>query len=106
MNPFRRLLILGLATWGFVAAAHAQTPTPLRVISFDGGMPTSRQMIWRSLGYLLSTGLCFLGFLCAVWDEDHLCWHDRISQTYVTPIEQIANGEITPPRSRSPEMRA
>ena len=37
MNPFRRLLILGLATWGFVAAAHAQTPTPLRVISFDGG---------------------------------------------------------------------
>src|SRR4029077_4596510 len=26
----------------------------LRVVSFDGGIPTSRQMIWRSIGYLIS----------------------------------------------------
>jgi len=62
----------------------------LRVVSFDGGIPTSRQMAWRSFGYLISAGTCFLGFLWALWDEDHLSWHDRISQTYITSAEGIA----------------
>jgi uncharacterized RDD family membrane protein YckC len=61
----------------------------LRVVSFDGGIPTSRQMLWRSFGYLISAGTCFLGFVWALWDEDQLCWQDRISQTYLTPIEVI-----------------
>ncbi len=62
----------------------------LRVVSFDGTIPTSRQMVLRSFGYLISAGTCFLGFLWALWDEDHLCWQDRISQTYLTPIEAFA----------------
>ena len=62
----------------------------LRVVSFDGTVPTSRQMAWRSFGYLISAATCFLGFLWALWDEDHLCWHDRISQTYLTPNDEIA----------------
>jgi uncharacterized RDD family membrane protein YckC len=61
----------------------------LRVVSFDGGMPTSRQMAWRSFGYLISAGMCFLGFVWALWDDDQLCWQDRISKTYLTPIEEI-----------------
>jgi uncharacterized RDD family membrane protein YckC len=61
----------------------------LRVITFDGGIPASRQMAWRSFGYLISAGTCFLGFAWALWDDDQLCWQDRISQTYLTPIEQI-----------------
>jgi uncharacterized RDD family membrane protein YckC len=61
----------------------------LRVVSFDGGIPTSRQMGWRSFGYLISAGTCFLGFIWALWDDDQLCWQDRISQTYLTPIEEI-----------------
>jgi uncharacterized RDD family membrane protein YckC len=59
----------------------------LRVVSFDGSVPTSRQMAWRSFGYLISAGTFFLGFLWALWDEDRLSWHDRISQTYLTPRE-------------------
>jgi uncharacterized RDD family membrane protein YckC len=62
----------------------------IRVVSFDGSVPTSRQMAWRSFGYLISAGTCFLGFLWAIWDEDQLCWQDRISQTYLTPIEAFA----------------
>ena len=54
------------------------------VITFDGSVPTSLQMGWRSLGYLISAGACFLGFFWALWDDDHLCWHDRISHTYLT----------------------
>jgi uncharacterized RDD family membrane protein YckC len=61
----------------------------LCVVNFDGGIPTSRQMAWRSIGYLISAGACFLGFVWAIWDEDQLCWHDRISQTYLTPNEEI-----------------
>lgn len=64
----------------------------LRVVSFDGGIPTSRQMAWRSFGYLISAGTCFLGFAWALWDEDQLCWHDRISQTYLTATEEITPG--------------
>ncbi len=59
----------------------------LRVVSFDGGVPTSRQMVWRSVGYLISAGTCFLGFVWALWDDDHLCWQDRISGTYLTSVE-------------------
>jgi uncharacterized RDD family membrane protein YckC len=59
----------------------------LRVVSFRGGIPSSRQMVWRSFGYLISAGTCFLGFLWALWDEERLCWQDRISQTYLTPSE-------------------
>ncbi len=42
---------------------------------------------------MISAGVCFLGFLWALWDEDHLCWQDRISQTYLTPIEGIGVSE-------------
>jgi uncharacterized RDD family membrane protein YckC len=59
----------------------------LRVASFDGNTPTSRQMLARSFGYLVSAGTCFLGFLWALWDEDRLCWQDRVSQTYLTRME-------------------
>jgi uncharacterized RDD family membrane protein YckC len=59
----------------------------LRVVSFDGAAPTLHQLVWRSFGYLVSAGTLFLGFLWALWDEDHLCWQDRISQTYLTLLE-------------------
>jgi hypothetical protein len=36
-----------------------------------------------------------LGFLWALWDEDHLCWQDRISRTYLTPLEDLATGEAS-----------
>jgi uncharacterized RDD family membrane protein YckC len=61
----------------------------LRVVGFDGSIPTSCQMGWRSFGYLVSGGICFLGFIWAIWDDDQLCWQDRISQTYLTPIDKF-----------------
>lgn len=56
----------------------------LRVVSFDGGEPSWGQLLWRSFGYLVSAATLCLGFLWALWDDDHLTWQDRISQTYVT----------------------
>jgi uncharacterized RDD family membrane protein YckC len=62
----------------------------LRVASLDGLNPSPRQLLWRSLGCLISAGTMMLGFLWALWDEDQLSWHDRISQTCVTPNAALA----------------
>jgi uncharacterized RDD family membrane protein YckC len=71
----------------------------LRVVSFDGGDPTPRQLLWRSFGYLISGGTALLGFLWALWDEDHLTWHDRISQTYLTSAPAKESDEVLEPIS-------
>ncbi len=65
----------------------------LRVVSFEGSDPTPRQLLWRSFGYLVSGGTVLLGFLWALWDEDHLTWQDRISQTYLTSAAPPAQPE-------------
>jgi uncharacterized RDD family membrane protein YckC len=65
----------------------------LQVVSFTGEPPTPRQMLLRSVGYVLSAGTFFLGFLWSMWDEDTLTWHDRISRTYLSPVESFANVE-------------
>ena len=59
----------------------------LQVASVTGDVPTARQYVLRAVGYLLSAGTCFLGFLWVMWDEEGLTWHDRISQTYLTGVD-------------------
>lgn len=56
----------------------------LAVVRLDGSLPDTRQLIWRSFGYLLSGATLMFGFLWALWDEDRFTWQDRISQTYIT----------------------
>jgi uncharacterized RDD family membrane protein YckC len=65
----------------------------LQVVSFSGDAPTPRQMLLRSGGYLLSAGTCFMGFLWALWDEDELTWHDRLSRTYLSAAQTYAEIE-------------
>jgi uncharacterized RDD family membrane protein YckC len=68
----------------FARATPGMMLRGLRIASLDGLDPSPRQLLWRSLGYLISAGTMMLGFLWALWDEDQLSWHDRISQTCVT----------------------
>jgi len=63
----------------------------LQVSSFSGEPPTSRQMLLRSMGYMLSAGTFFLGFLWSMWDEDQLTWHDRLSRTYLSAAQTFAD---------------
>ena len=65
----------------------------LRVLSFSGDTPSPKQMLLRSAGYLLSAGAFFLGFLWAMWDEDELTWHDRLSSTYLGTDQTLADFE-------------
>ncbi len=65
----------------------------LQVVSFSGEPPTPRQMLLRSTGYMLSAGTFFLGFLWAMWDEDELTWHDRLSRTHLSAAQTFADLE-------------
>jgi uncharacterized RDD family membrane protein YckC len=67
----------------------------LQVTSFLGEPPTPRQMLIRSAGYMLSAGTFFLGFLWAMWDEDQLTWHDRLSNTYLSPAQTFGDLEAS-----------
>jgi len=67
----------------------------LQVVSFSGDNPTARQFVQRALGYMLSAGTLFLGFIWAIWDEDALTWHDRLSRTYLTSPEILSESDAT-----------
>lgn len=68
----------------FAGATPGMLWRGLRLATFDGAEPQMRDLAWRSFGYLLSAGNLMMGFLWALWDEDRLCWHDRISHTHLT----------------------
>jgi len=63
----------------------------LQVATFAGELPTLRHLLLRATGYMLSVGTLFLGFLWAMWDEDSLTWHDRLSGTYLTAPDILAD---------------
>jgi uncharacterized RDD family membrane protein YckC len=67
----------------------------LQVVSFSGDAPAPRQMLLRSAGYMISAGTFFLGFLWAMWDEDELTWHDRLSRTYLSAAQTLADVEAS-----------
>lgn len=50
--------------------------------TFQGTAPNRRQRRLRVIGMALSCSSLMLGFVWAFFDEDTLCWHDRISRTY------------------------
>ncbi len=61
----------------------------LTTVRLDGTLPETRQLLWRSFGYVLAGATLMLGFLWALWDEDHFTWQDRISQTYITAAAPV-----------------
>jgi uncharacterized RDD family membrane protein YckC len=67
----------------------------LRVVDFSGETPSPRQLLLRAAGYMLSAGTFFLGFLWAQWDEDELTWHDRISRTYLSSADTLADSDLS-----------
>jgi uncharacterized RDD family membrane protein YckC len=86
LQYFALFTIFGGATPGMMMRG-------LQVVSFSGEPPTPRQMLLRSAGYMLSAGTFFLGFLWAMWDEDELTWHDRLSRTHLSVSQAFADLE-------------
>jgi len=55
----------------------------ISLCTFDGRKPTRTQRFGRLGALLLSVLPLGLGVVWAIFDEDHLSWHDRLSQTYL-----------------------
>lgn len=77
----------------FAGATPGMQLRELTIVRLDGTLPETRQLLWRSFGYLLSGATLMLGFLWAVWDEDRFTWQDRISQTYVTAATPVVSSD-------------
>jgi uncharacterized RDD family membrane protein YckC len=94
-----RLQILGVAAglftlfWSvyqYLLIVHAGSTPGLRLARlqlarFDG-RPTSRRLRrWRVFASFLSAASLGMGYAWVFLDEDSLCWHDRITHTYLAP---------------------
>jgi uncharacterized RDD family membrane protein YckC len=83
----------------FAGATPGMQFCGLTIVRLDGSLPDTRQLLWRSFGYLLSGATVMLGFLWSLWDEDRFTWQDRISQTYVTaaiPVTEPSEFQVHP----------
>ena len=57
----------------------------LQLSRFDGSPPSRVLRRWRVAVSFLSAASLGMGFFWCVLDEDALCWHDRITRTYLAP---------------------
>ncbi|HVO82100.1 MAG TPA: RDD family protein [Terriglobales bacterium] len=57
----------------------------LRLSRFDGNLAARSLRRWRVLTSVLSGVSLGLGYAWCFLDEDGLCWHDRITRTYMAP---------------------
>jgi hypothetical protein len=64
----------------------------LRLSCFDGSSVSRKMRRWRVLASVLSGLSLGLGYAWCFLDEDQLCWHDRITRTYMAPRTQVQAG--------------
>jgi uncharacterized RDD family membrane protein YckC len=77
------LIVYGASTPGLRVAG-------LELTRFDG-TPASRSLRrWRALAGCLSGLSLGMGYAWVFLDEDALCWHDRITHTYLAPRKRAA----------------
>ena len=57
----------------------------LQLSCFDGTSAKRSLRRWRVLASYLSAASLGMGYAWMFLDEDSLCWHDRITHTYVVP---------------------
>jgi uncharacterized RDD family membrane protein YckC len=74
------LLVYGGKTVGMQMAG-------IRLRTFKGAPPSLRHRRNRVLALYFSTASLVMGLLWALVDVDALCWHDRLSGTYLTKRE-------------------
>jgi len=80
--------------WGFYftffIGYNGQTPGKkllrLRVEREDGSPVNYATAFNRFVGYSLSGGIFFVGFLWALWDKEKRTWHDKMAHTRVVKL--------------------
>jgi uncharacterized RDD family membrane protein YckC len=69
--------------YAFVSSTPGMKYAGISLTTIGGGYPTRQQRLSRLVALLLSVLPVGLGVVWAIFDEDHLSWHDRLSQTYL-----------------------
>jgi uncharacterized RDD family membrane protein YckC len=70
-------VVFGGRTLGMMAAK-------IRLRTFQGNAPNQRQRRARVLAFYLSALSLGMGLMWSFVDVDALCWHDRLSRTYLS----------------------
>ena len=65
----------------------------LELARFDGTATSRSLRRWRILASYLSAASLGMGYLWVFLDEDTLCWHDRITHTYLAPKKKSRKNE-------------
>ena len=78
------------AAYQYLLVVHSGTTPGLRLAHlnltrFDGNRPSRSARRWRILASFLSAASLGMGYAWVFLDEDSLCWHDRITHTYLAP---------------------
>lgn len=68
----------------------------LEIVRFDGSSTTRSIRRWRVLASALSGLSAGLGYLWSMLDSDSLCWHDRITKTYIRMAAASKTVKATP----------
>jgi uncharacterized RDD family membrane protein YckC len=76
---YQYLLLVYAETTPGLKLAH------LHLSRFDGAAVPRRIRRWRVLASILSGLSLAVGYAWCFLDEDRLCWHDRITRTYMAP---------------------
>jgi uncharacterized RDD family membrane protein YckC len=67
----------------------------LELARFDGTATNRSLRRWRVLGGYLSAVSLGMGYAWVFLDEDALCWHDRITHTYLAPKKRKPAEDLT-----------
>jgi uncharacterized RDD family membrane protein YckC len=88
-------LIAAIFVWAYFALFTALTySTPgliwmgIEVRNMDGWPPALGESLLRAFGYLVSISALMIGFVWALLDSESLTWHDWISGTFLTSVNQ------------------
>jgi uncharacterized RDD family membrane protein YckC len=86
------------AAYQYLMIVYAASTPGLRVAGLElahfDGTSTSRSLRrWRVLAACLSAVSAGMGYAWVFLDEDALCWHDRITHTYLAPRKPLPKPE-------------
>ena len=75
----------------YSAATPGLLVARLELTRFDGSSTSRSLRRWRILASFLSALSLGMGYAWVFLDEDSLCWHDRITHTYLAPNKKAGS---------------
>jgi uncharacterized RDD family membrane protein YckC len=93
------LVALFWITYQYLLLVYTGTTPGLRLSRlqlnrFDGSPVPRKIRKWRALASILSGLSLALGYAWCFLDEDRLCWHDRITRTYMAPSGRLETNRV------------